>query len=454
MKRISILFIGMLAIGQVSFTQHIPFEEGGGAFTFEHSEDQCLSEADRSAIQMRLRANANQLMEEGKLNFSPDRVDVEFQWPLRKAAGFEWNDYYGISAFVDQDPTGGILDYNCDSRTYGGHFGTDYFTWPFPWYLVENELVEVIAGEAGVIIAKDDGFDDDHCDCFGSWNAVYVQHADGSVAWYGHLKKGSLTTKLVGDAVAQGEYLGVVASSGCSTGPHLHLEVYDAAVNLIDPYAGACNDLNPSTWWEVQPPHRTPRINVLLTHDVLPEHGCPAPNENPHFQNDYDPGDSFYTAGYFHDALAGTSTNYRIVDANGDIWQSWSGVHGTTFNASWWWWGWTLPVEGPFGVWSFEADYNGETVTHPFNYGVYAQIEKFDQATIVFSPNPSDNGLVTVAGLSNPTNVQILNVLGEQVTELFLEPNGQLDLSQFANGMYYLRLENEQNSTYRILLTK
>lgn len=453
MKRISTLFIAMLAICQASFTQHIPFEEGGGEFTFEHTEDNCLTEVDRLSIQERLRENAYQLELEGKLNFPGDRVDVQFIWPLQKAAGFEWNDYYGISAFLDQDPSAAILDYNCDTRTYNGHFGTDIFTWPFPWYMVENELVEVIAGEAGIIIGKDDGFDDDHCECFGSWNAVYVQHADGSVAWYGHMKKGSLTSKLVGESVSQGEYLGVVASSGCSTGPHLHLEVYDAGVNLIDPFAGACNDLNPSTWWEVQPNYRTPRINVLLTHDVLPEHGCPSSNENPHFQNNYDPGDSFYAAAYFHDALTGTSTDYRIVNSNGDTWQSWSGTHGTTFAASWWWWGWTLPAEGPFGVWTFEADYNGETVIHEFNYGVYAELKSTDIAPIIFAPNPSFNGIISVAGLIEATEVQLLNTLGERVAEFYLEPNGQLDLSQFASGLYYLRLANEGNSVHRVILT-
>ena len=55
----------------------------------------------------------------------------------------------------------------------------------------------------------------------------------------GHAEKGSLTTKAIGETVNQGEYLGIVASSGCSTGPHLHLEVYDADVQLVDPYEGA-----------------------------------------------------------------------------------------------------------------------------------------------------------------------------------------------------------------------
>lgn len=75
-----------------------------------------------------------------------------------------------------------------------------------------QNAVEIVAAAPGVIIAKDDGYGDKNCsmctNC--SWNAVYVMHADGSVAWYGHMKIFSLTAKAVGQTVAAGEYLGVV----------------------------------------------------------------------------------------------------------------------------------------------------------------------------------------------------------------------------------------------------
>ncbi len=64
-------------------------------------------------------------------------------------------------------------------------------------------------------------------------NRVWVRHADGSVADYVHLKRGGCAVK-VGDAVRQGQRLGVTGMSGITAGEHLHVQVdvhrgFDAA---------------------------------------------------------------------------------------------------------------------------------------------------------------------------------------------------------------------------------
>ncbi len=51
---------------------------------------------------------------------------------------------------------------------------------------------------------------------------VYVEHSDGSQTRYGHL--GQILTS-VGTYLSQGETLGLVGSTGASTGPHLHFEI-------------------------------------------------------------------------------------------------------------------------------------------------------------------------------------------------------------------------------------
>lgn len=422
------------------YGQNTPLAFGGGEIEPLDVDHQCVSESERDSIWLDLQLKRTELMEEGKLTLSPSRDVIAFQWPLRQAEGFEWNSYYGISNYVDQDLTDdGLLDYHCDTRTYDGHMGTDIFTWPFPWYMYEETLVEVIAAEEGVIIQKYDGNEDDHCECYGSWNAVYVEHSDGSIAWYGHLKTGSLTDKEIGDPVDQGEFLGVVASSGCSTGPHLHLEVYDHEGNLIDPYSGDCNAMNDTTWWETQPENREPTINTALTHDAVPEHGCPTINEDPHFQNDFYPGDVLYTAFYFHDAVTGTVGSYKLIDSEGEVWQSWGNTMDVTYNASWWWWSWELPAEGPFGVWTLEADYEGDIIEHPFNYGVYANLNENQDIAVQLYPNPGNGHAVQVAGVEDNTRINVWDVSGKMVLLTTLE-NHMIDLHGAEKGVYIFEI--------------
>jgi murein DD-endopeptidase MepM/ murein hydrolase activator NlpD len=199
-------------------------------------------------------------------------VQPTLDWPLRLSAQASDPDYHGISNCVDRNPAypNQILDYNCGARsddTSGGHNhqGVDCFTWPFGWLKMSQKTVEIIAAVPGRIIYKADGNFDQSCGFNNNpWNAVYLEHDDGSIAWYGHMKNGSLTTKVVGDRVARGEYLGAVGSSGNSSGPHLHMELYDAAGALADPHAGSCNALA-KVWWKSQRRDADSAINQVTT---------------------------------------------------------------------------------------------------------------------------------------------------------------------------------------------
>ena len=440
---IFILFLFLSGFNQTVYCQDPA--QGGGELIF-NSEHECLEETDRIAIQKELNKNIKDLTDQGILKKKNSRATVAFDWPLRKVASLEYNSYYGISNFVDQMPGGGLLDYECGTRTYNGHKGTDIFTWPFPWYLQDNDLVEIIAGESGVIISKQDGNDDDHCSCFGSWNAVYIQHSDGSVAWYGHLKENSLTSTPVGGSVVKGEYLGVLASSGCSTGPHLHLEVYDDMGNLIDPYEGGCNSLNSTSWWANQPDYREPTLNALITHETVPSHGCPSANENPHFSNLFEPGDVMFTAFYYHDQAAGDLSTYRIKQPNGSVWSSWSHTSPGTYTASWWYWSRTLPSTGPNGEWILEATYRGETFAHSFmvddgsclptnNTWIGPSVGNWNHSTSYWSkgtlPEQCDNVIIP-AGVAvtilNGNSAKCYTLDVPSNTILTVEPNANLEV--------------------------
>jgi murein DD-endopeptidase MepM/ murein hydrolase activator NlpD len=65
---------------------------------------------------------------------------------------------------------------------------------------------------------------------FGMW--VVLKHPDGTHSVYGHINRSFVG---VGQKVRAGEEIAEVGNRGQSTGPHLHLEIWDAAKNKINP---------------------------------------------------------------------------------------------------------------------------------------------------------------------------------------------------------------------------
>lgn len=65
-------------------------------------------------------------------------------------------------------------------------------------------------------------------------NYVIIKHANGYQTLYAHMSKIQAPKK--GSWVRQGEKIGLVGSTGYSTGPHLHLTVYKNS-KLVDPFS-------------------------------------------------------------------------------------------------------------------------------------------------------------------------------------------------------------------------
>jgi hypothetical protein len=345
----------------------------GGGIAPPRAEAPDLTDAERARIHEEIRQNVQAIRASKLAPVAPQGGAVSFAWPLRLAAGSSDPGYHGVSGFVDHDARypNYLLDYACGTRTYDlasgyNHKGTDYFLWPFDWNKMDASEVEVVAAAGGVIVGKSDGNYDRSCSMSGGqWNAVYIQHDDGSTAWYGHMKAGSVTSKGIGASVGVGEYLGVVGSSGNSTGPHLHLEVYDAASQLVDPYQGACN-VTPSLW-AAQRPYADSAINKLATHFSPPNFSNPCPNpDTPNLRDAYAPGETVYFASYFRDQRIGQVTTYAIFAPNGSLYSTWSNTFNADYNASYWYWTITLPASAALGTWRFEATFLGVTYQHLF----------------------------------------------------------------------------------------
>lgn len=396
------------------------------------------------------------------LDKSIDRTSVvALEWPLRAAAGFTDCSHYAISAHVDQNTASGVFeDYNCGTIAYDGHHGTDIMTYPFGFYKMENNQVEIIAAAAGTILAKDDGNFDRNCASNTTpANYVIIQHADGSEALYWHMKSGSVTTKAVGQSVAVGEYLGVPGTSGSSSGPHLHFEVWSGSTNTTyqDPFAGSCNTLNANSWWAVQKPYTEPSIlkaSVHTTDVVIP--ACPAtetPNESTSYTIPFQgPG---LPAGYakfyifIRNATVGMTATMRILNPGGSVYNTWTYSSAAYHNASYAGWSKLLPTTA--GTYTFQAVYNGITCAQNFEIIDATGIsERPFAGQLQISPNPGTDLFQVSAESLNAGiyTLELKNVIGQLVLRDRIETSSgrlqkTISLEGMPKGIYFLVLGSE-----------
>lgn len=457
------LLIAITTICSCLQAQFNPQFAGGEYIMLPQDE---ITDEQRAAIFADIEANEALLRQLGKLQpINTKSAAVALQFPMAWNDGFEGYNFYAISNYVDHNPAypGQLLDWNCGNRTYdtdGGynHAGIDYFLWPFDWNLMEAGAVKIVAAAPGQIVARYDGNFDQNC-AFnpGSWNAVFVRHDDGSVAWYGHMKSGSVTAKGLGDLVEAGEYLGLIGSSGSSTGPHLHFEVYDAEDNLIDPFAGECNDLNATTWWADEPEYIEPKINKIQT-NVSPPEFMPCPelaitNES----NAFMPGDVCYFMLYAKDLSATDLCHLRITKADGTIWYDWEFYQPADYYvASYWLWWYTLPTDAPEGEWTWSCELAGEYYEHQFIVGDLP----IDINENNWLPNATANyinGAIQL-NLNNETShlidINLINSLGQaSITGInTTEVNNQsisIPVDQLSAGIYYITLSNNATNQFK-----
>ena len=420
-------------------------QTAGGAFTHNPDELPCLTQADYDYYNDVVTQNTALLEAQGLRAYQPGLSSeiIAFDWPVAQASGFEYNSTWAISNYVDHDDTTGALeDWNCGVRTYDtssgyDHKGLDIYLWPFTWTQVDQEQTEVVAAASGQIVFKNDGAFDMNCD-FNSqqWNAVYVEHSDGSMAWYGHMKNGSLTPKNVGDMVTAGEKLGIVASSGNSTGPHLHFEVYDVNGDLIDPYVGPCNPTTTTSWWANQKDYLNTGINAVLTHTDIPDFGsCPA-IETTHIANSFQPGDTVWFFGYYRDQRSGTSALCEVITPSGAVFSSWTRDFANDYYSSWW--GRSRVLSSEEGTWRFSVSYNGDTVTHEFDV---AELSVDESSLLQLSayPNPTTHSTQITTTLPI-ANYKIYDLTGKIIAQKTGINNieATVDLSSVSPGMYFL----------------
>jgi murein DD-endopeptidase MepM/ murein hydrolase activator NlpD len=162
-----------------------------------------------------------------------------------------------VSAYFDRDSTSGTRDWNCEAHTYNGHRGTDFAI--IGSFRAQDEGRTIVAGADGIVLTTHDG-EPDRCTsgmCGGGGgfgNYVVLQHSDGKLSYYAHMRRGSLRVR-PNQRVRCGDPLGLVGSSGNSTGPHLHFEVRVRST-ATDSFEGRAACGGGSTHWVSQGTYR------------------------------------------------------------------------------------------------------------------------------------------------------------------------------------------------------
>ena len=90
-------------------------------------------------------------------------------------------------------------------RGYEFHSGLD----------IDGERGDIVASPANGIVSKA-GWEG------GYGNLIEIDHGNGLTTRYGHLSRGDVQ---IGDTVQRGQLIGLIGSTGRSTGPHLHYEL-------------------------------------------------------------------------------------------------------------------------------------------------------------------------------------------------------------------------------------
>lgn len=354
---------------------------------------------------------------------------------------------YWIVNYVDHDTSPALLDYACGNKTYDGHEGTDLVLRSFK---TMDSGVAVYAMADGIVFkTKDSLFDrSKKKNSLGLGNYVAINHSNEYYAYYAHLKKFSLMVK-VGDTVKEGQVIGMVGSSGNSTDPHLHVEIYDINSMIVDPYWGPCQPTLVGAW-KNQPAYDTTLkvIDMGLTPYV------------PHLDTLRERYDAYRTN---FTPVADTAVNFWIQlqgirqgDTQRVDWYDTSGALYFTYTYItpqdyWYYFYWSYINVPPLH--SAGKNY---TVKYYINNAQYAQMNfsvpfagniisnTTASKKLIISPNPANN-VVYISGNKNRGQKLLLyNSTGSLLDEY---PPGTLKVSidNLPLGAYYLHMGTEVN---------
>lgn len=350
----------------------------------------CLSAQQRAAIELAIRQNPVRYN-------GPMGGDGPASYPFQPIAGTVWQDRF-INNFVDLNNSSGILDWDCTGFTYDGHRGHDIDLRSFG----EQDVgVPIFAALDGTVVDLHDG-EFDRNTAFNSGavaNYVVLDHGMGHRTFYLHMRKNSVAVGL-NQFVKAGTQLGLAGSSGYSTGPHLHFESQLNSV-VYEPYAGACQQVNPSRWVNQIPIRRDLYLAMFAMHGT--NNVNPFLPENPPRKGTFIRTGTFQSIGCWyvvHNQSANSTWRLRYKRPNGTVFfdSGTQNFNNPFYRWGQWWFYYNLNPDTT-GTWALEVSMNGQILADaPFtvlNSGAVPVNRPPNAFTTSFDPpSPNTNDVI------------------------------------------------------------
>ncbi len=157
-------------------------------------------------------------------------IDAEIQQKEKELE--EWQNNQSSAGIVG---SGSLIWPAPASRIITSEFGTRFH--PIYYEYRTHYGVDIGAGYGTEVLAADSGtvITSEYSSSYG--NYIVISHGNGMTTLYAHI---STRYASVGDSVYAGEVIGLVGSTGASTGPHLHFEVSinGSRVNPLNYFSG------------------------------------------------------------------------------------------------------------------------------------------------------------------------------------------------------------------------
>lgn len=367
-----------------------------------------------------------------------------------------------IVNYVDWDESDEIVDHQCGNKTYNGHQGTDFVIRSF--YTMDSGI-HVLAAADGIVTYVEEGLFDrektsDVSKGFG--NYIAIRHFNDYYTYYAHLAKNSVVVE-VGDTVKAGDYMALVGSSGNSTDPHLHFELWYDSIQLVDPFKGVCG--NSLSAWLEEPDYDTSfniwtsgLTNFIPTLDTL--------REEPPVLNHFTKADESITYwSILYGVRQGDTLIINWYTPDGSLW--FINSYEVPFDA-WYFYYWNyidVPALNVEGEWSARLFRNNSLVDEiTFTSEFVASTKEIKSSPFLHAfPNPvhTTSTIVWQSKLSGHTILELVDIFGNRVETLVDdyrqagEYSLKFDSRELPAGLYYYQLRvGDIMTTKKIIIIK